>query len=87
MSVGKFLGGFVIGGVVGGLIGVLLAPRSGDETRKMITDSSVDVYRNSEESVRELQSKANAVMDDIQKKGDELLGKIQDVIKKGQPSE
>ena len=36
MSVGKFLAGFIIGGAVGGVIGVLLAPRSGEETRQTL---------------------------------------------------
>ena len=38
--------------------------------------------KTTESSIKELQTKANAVMDDIQKKGDELLKKIQDIIKK-----
>jgi len=82
MSVGKFLAGFIIGGAVGGVIGVLLAPRSGEDTRQMLSEKSNDMCKNTESSIKELQTKANAVMDDIQEKGDELLKKIQDVIKK-----
>ena len=40
MSTGKFIAGFVIGGVVGAVAGILLAPRSGEETREMIKESS-----------------------------------------------
>lgn len=83
MSVGKFFAGFVIGGVVGGLIGVLLAPESGEETRKKICEKSNDLYENTEDSLKELQNKANVVMDEIQQKGDDLLSKIQDALNKG----
>lgn len=81
MSVGKFLAGFVVGGAVGGVLGILLAPQSGEETRGLITEKSEEMYKNTEESLQELQGKANAVIDDIQQKGDDLLAKIQDLIK------
>ena len=70
--------------LVGGVIGVLLAPKPGEETRQELLDSSSEIYKKTESSIKELQSKANVVMDDIQKKGDELLKKVQDVIKKEQ---
>ena len=38
MSAGKFIAGFIIGGVVGAVAGVLLAPRSGEETREITED-------------------------------------------------
>ena len=84
MGVLKFFAGCVIGGTVGAVIGVLLAPRSGEETRKMLAENSTEIYKNTEESVKELQTKANDMMDELQKKGDDLLRKVQDVIKKEQ---
>ncbi len=80
MSVGKFLAGFVIGGAVGGVIGLLLAPRPGEETRQMLAEGSQDLYQNTESSIKEIHSKAQNAMDDIQKKGDELIRKVQDLI-------
>jgi len=81
MSVGKFLAGFMLGGAVGAVLGILLAPQSGEDTREFIAEKSEEVYKNTEESLKELQGKANDVIEDIQKKGDELLVKIQDLIK------
>lgn len=81
MSVGKFFAGFIIGGLVGGVMGVLLAPTAGEETRKKIGDTSSDLYQNTEHSIKEIQTKAAVAVDDIQKKGEELLVKIQEVIK------
>jgi gas vesicle protein len=84
MSVGKFFAGFIIGGLVGGVMGILLAPSSGDETRRKLAEGSSEIYKNTEESVKELQTKANAVMDEIQKKGDELLKRVHEAVKKEQ---
>ena len=38
-----FIGGLFIGTVIGGTLGVLLAPSSGDETRKKITEGTEEV--------------------------------------------
>ena len=81
MCIGKFLTGFIVGGAVGGILGILLAPQSGEETRGMISEKTGELYKSTEESLVELQGKANAVIDDIHKKGDELLVKIQDLLK------
>lgn len=82
MSAGKFLAGFIVGGVVGSVIGVLLAPQSGEETREILAENSKELYGNTEASIKEFQEKADTVMSDIQKKGDELLGKVQELINK-----
>ena len=37
---GKFLAGFVLGGILGLAAGILLAPKSGEETRAIIMDQS-----------------------------------------------
>jgi len=84
MSVGKLFAGFVIGGCVGGIIGILLAPRSGAETRQIIAENSSELYKNAESSIKEIQGKADLAMEEIQKKGDELLKKVQEMVKKEQ---
>ena len=46
---GSFLAGFVIGGLVGGAVALVLAPRSGAETRSQITGKGRDMVDASEE--------------------------------------
>ena len=82
MSAGKFIAGFVVGGVVGALAGILLAPRSGEETREMIKDSSQKAYDKAQCAVKEIQQKAENISNEMTKKGEELISKIQGMIDK-----
>ena len=40
---GAFLMGFVVGGVAGAVAALLLAPQSGEETRNLIKDKSIEL--------------------------------------------
>ena len=80
MSATKFLAGFIVGGAIGAIAGILLAPKSGEETRQLIADTSKDVLRRADETVKEIQSRADDVVSDMQKKGDELRDKLQRLI-------
>jgi gas vesicle protein len=46
---GSFLAGFVIGGLVGGAVALVLAPKSGAETRSQITGKGREIVDASEE--------------------------------------
>lgn len=81
-STGKFLAGFLVGGTLGALAGILLAPQSGEETRKLLCDASKDVAKKTDKTVKEIQEKADFVVSDMQKKGDEIMEKIQTLINK-----
>ena len=82
MSVGKFLTGFLIGGAVGAIAGVLLAPKSGEETRADIAKTSKELYSKAEGSVKDLQAKADDVLNDLQQKGEDIINKVQTMINK-----
>ena len=87
MSIGKFAAGFVIGAAAGALIGLLLAPQSGEETREIISDKSKELYGKAQDTVSEIQSKADDAAKALEKKGSELISKLQDVINKQKPEE
>ena len=81
MSATKFLAGFIVGGAIGAIAGILLAPKSGEETRQIIADTTKDVMRRADETVKEIhQSKADDVVSDMQKKGDEIRDRLQNLI-------
>lgn len=80
MSAGKFLAGFIVGGAIGAIAGILLAPKSGEETRAMIAEGAKEALKRADETVKEIQSKADDVVSDMQKKGDEIKEKLQNLI-------
>lgn len=82
MTLCKFLAGFVVGGTLGAVAGILLAPRSGEETRDLLNDTSRDIVRKTDKTVKEIQEKADSVVSDLQHRGDEIMEKIQCLINK-----
>ena len=86
MSTGKFLAGFLIGGAVGAIAGILLAPKSGEETRADIAKTSKELYSKAENSVKDIQAKADDVISDIQQKGEDIINKVQTFINKQKDS-
>lgn len=58
---GKFMAGALVGGAVGAAIGMLLAPRSGAETRELIRE--------------EFETRSRDVADSVREKGDVLREK------------
>ncbi len=80
MSADRFFAGFIVGGALGALAGILLAPTSGEETRKVISEKTSEVKGKAEESIQDIKSKTETIVDEIQQKGDELLNKVQSLL-------
>ena len=55
---GAFLVGFLVGGVSGAITALLLAPQSGEETRTMIKDRSIELRDQASATVEESLDKA-----------------------------
>ena len=51
-----FLVGFVIGGLIGAGVALFLAPQSGEETRAMIADKSIELRDRAMETAGEIQA-------------------------------
>jgi len=69
---GAFLAGFVIGGLVGAATALLLAPQSGEETRAIIQEKSIELKDKAEETAAEARARAEAALAETQAKYDEL---------------
>jgi gas vesicle protein len=68
-SFGKFILGTLVGGALGAVLGLLLAPRSGQETRQLIKDEFSHRYNDSVDAVKE---KADAVKARIREEANHL---------------
>ena len=67
-----FLAGFVVGGLVVAAVALILAPQSGEETRKYIADKSIELKQTAEETAGQYREKASAYASEARTKAIEL---------------
>jgi len=78
-----FFAGMVIGGLVGAATALLLAPQSGEDTRSLIRDRSIelkdkaveygqDVQMRAEKALEDTREQLEVIMDDLRDRTDEL---------------
>jgi gas vesicle protein len=73
---GAFLMGFVVGGMAGAVAALLLAPQSGEETRSMIKDKSIELRDKASEQADLIAKKATEQADLFSKKASEQVDLI-----------
>jgi gas vesicle protein len=77
--------GFVLGGLTGAAVALLFAPRSGDETRKLLVDRSQMMKEDALDSIQEAQEVAidriNEAQVHFDTKTKELLSRLQSIGK------
>ncbi len=57
---GAFLVGFIVGGLTGAVVSLLFAPQSGEETRALIRDKSIELRDRAAETAEEALARAEA---------------------------
>ena len=70
---GAFLIGFVVGGLTGAITSLLLAPQSGEETRGVIKERSIELRDKASSSVGEIYASAEAAATEAVKRAEALL--------------
>jgi gas vesicle protein len=75
---GAFLAGFVVGSVIGAVAALLLAPQSGEETRTLIHDRSIELKDKAVEKAETARIKAEAAAAEARARADELIKLTQD---------
>ena len=90
-DIGTFFAGFLIGGLVGAAVALLLAPQSGEETRAIIRDKSIELKDKASESAIEMQRRAEKTIGDVRTKAgesvEELRLKTEEISKKKKPDQ
>jgi gas vesicle protein len=71
-DIGAFLAGFVVGGLVGAVAALLLAPQSGEETRTLIRDKSIELKTQVEETAADARAKAERIAHDAKSRAEDL---------------
>ena len=82
-SSGVFLGGLMLGSAVGTLVGLLIAPRTGRETRKVIKKSADALPELAEDLTTSLQLQADRLSETTLENWDETLERLKLAIAAG----
>jgi len=69
---GAFLVGFVVGGLTGAVVALLFAPQSGEETRALIKDKSIELRDRAAHSAEEALARAEAAAAEARARAEEL---------------
>jgi gas vesicle protein len=65
---GKIITGLLLGSLFGATVGLLMAPTSGEETRRKITDGAVGVQEKMKTAAGSIESKARELAEDVSDK-------------------
>jgi gas vesicle protein len=71
-DIGAFLAGFVVGGLVGAVAALLMAPQSGEDTRTLIRDKSIELKTQVEGTAADARAKAERIAQDAKSRAEDL---------------
>lgn len=69
---GAFLVGFVVGGLTGAVVALLFAPQTGEETRALIKDKSIELRDKAQLTAEEAYARAEQAAKDALGRAEEL---------------
>ena len=75
---GAFLVGFIVGGLSGAVVALLMAPQSGEETRALIRDKSIELRDRAQISAEEAIARAEAAAADARARADDLARQLRE---------
>ena len=84
---GAFLIGFVVGGLTGAVAALLFAPQSGEETRAVIKEKSIELRDKAAEQAELVASKAQKFAGDAKVRGKEAYENVKKAVSKKAPAE
>jgi gas vesicle protein len=73
---GAFLVGFLVGAVAGGVTALLMAPQSGEETRTLIRDKSIELRDKATVTAEEAMHRAEAAAADARARATEMAESV-----------
>lgn len=73
---GAFLVGFIVGGLTGAVVSLLFAPQSGEETRALIKDKSIELRDKATTTAEAALARAEAAAAEARARADELAQEL-----------
>lgn len=80
---GLFIGGFLLGAAVGTVTGLLVAPRTGQETRKLLKKSADALPELAEDLSTSVQMQADRLSESAMRNWEGTLGRLREAIAAG----
>lgn len=68
-----FVAGMLLGAIIGGIAAVLLAPRSGSETREQVAERGLELRSRAEDVVQRAQAVASETVTKVQSSAQQLI--------------
>lgn len=85
---GSFFSGLLMGGIIGAAVALLMAPQSGEETRKLIRERGIELYDKGEEALEKAATEARTRADELTKmareQATELRGRAEQLRTRGE---
>jgi len=75
---GAFLVGFIVGGLSGAVVALLFAPQTGEETRALIKDKSIELRDRAQQSAEEALARAEAAAAEARARADDLAHQLRE---------
>jgi len=75
---GAFLVGFIVGGLSGAVVALLFAPQSGEETRALIKDKSIELRDKAQLTAEEAIARAEAAAAEARARADDLARQLRE---------
>lgn len=75
---GAFLVGFIVGGLSGAVVALLFAPQTGEETRALIKDKSIELRDKAQITAEEAIARAEAAAAEARARADELARQLRE---------
>ena len=82
-DLGSFLAGFVIGGLIGAGVALLMSPQSGEETRALIGEKSIELRDRAAETASDVQARAGDLASQTTQTYDQQVKRIQAAVDAG----
>lgn len=73
---GMFAIGFLVGGLTAAIVALLFAPKSGEETRTLIKEKSIELRDQAQQTAQEAMARAEAIAADARARADELARQL-----------
>jgi gas vesicle protein len=81
---GSLAVGILVGGVAGAATALLLAPQSGEDTRKQVQKKALEWQTKAEQALNEASAKANEAAADMERRAKEMQAQARVVLEEGQ---